>query len=128
MRISDWSSDVCSSDLDGVSVGRYANQDITWETALKQNYALELGLFDKINLQAEYFYEYRTNILMTRSYVPVTMGLSAPVRANVGEASSKGIDASVDYQQSWYNGWWVSGRGNFKIGRAWWRERVCQCV
>src|SRR3546814_3458197 len=49
---------------DGVSVGRYANQDITWETALKQNYALELGLFDKINLQAEYFYEYRTNILM----------------------------------------------------------------
>lgn len=98
---------------DGISLGRYANEDITWETALKQNYALELGLFDKINLQAEYFYEYRKNILMTRSYVPITMGLSAPIRANVGEASSKGIDASLDYQQSWYSGWWLSVRGNF---------------
>src|SRR5690606_2458785 len=89
------------------------NEDITWETAVKQNYAVELGLFNKMNLQAEYFYEYRKNILMTRSYVPVTMGLSAPIRANVGEASSKGVDMSLDYQQSWYTGWWLSIRGNF---------------
>ncbi|HWK58547.1 MAG TPA: TonB-dependent receptor [Parapedobacter sp.] len=106
----------------GISLGRYANEDITWETALKQNYALELGLFDKINLQAEYFYEYRKNILMTRSYVPITMGLSAPIRANVGEASSQGVDASVDYQQSWYNGWWLSMRGNFTYATNQYRQ------
>ncbi|MBE8721990.1 SusC/RagA family TonB-linked outer membrane protein [Sphingobacterium pedocola] len=98
---------------DGISIERYANQDITWETAVKQNYALELGLFNRVTLQAEYFSEYRKNILMTRNYVPVTMGLNAPIRANVGEASSRGTDVSVDYQQSWYNGWWLSARGNF---------------
>lgn len=97
----------------GISVGRYANEDITWETAVKQNYAVELGLFNRVNIQAEYFHEYRKNILMTRSFIPVTMGLASPIRANVGEASSRGTDISLDYQQSWYNGWWMSARANF---------------
>ncbi|RZM30408.1 MAG: TonB-dependent receptor [Pedobacter sp.] len=97
----------------GIAVTRYSNADITWETAIKQNYAVELGLFNKVTFQADYFKEHRKNILMTRSFVPLTMGLSAPIRANVGEASSKGIDMSLDYRQTWYNGWWMSARGNF---------------
>ncbi|MGN7786397.1 SusC/RagA family TonB-linked outer membrane protein [Niabella sp. 22666] len=97
----------------GISLSRYANEDITWETAAKQNYAIELGLFNKINIQADFFYEYRNNILMTRSYVPVTMGLAAPIRANVGEASSQGVDLSLDYKHSWSGGWWLTARGNF---------------
>jgi hypothetical protein len=30
--------------IDGISVERYANPNITWETSAKQNYAVEFGL------------------------------------------------------------------------------------
>ncbi|WP_316811520.1 TonB-dependent receptor [Pedobacter heparinus] len=98
--------------LNGVSVSRYSNADISWETATKKNFALEIGLFNKLNIQAEYYTEMRDNILMSRS-VPVTLGLSAPVRANVGKASGKGTDISVDYTENLSNGMWFSARGNF---------------
>src|SRR5690606_21937128 len=64
-------------------------------------------------IQAEYFKESRSNILMGRSSIPVTMGLSAGVLANVGEASGEGVDASLDYSQSFASGLWLSARGNF---------------
>jgi TonB-linked SusC/RagA family outer membrane protein len=97
----------------GISISRYASDEITWETSTKQNFAIELGLLNKINLVAEYFTEYRKNILMNRAYIPSTMGLTAPVRANVGEASGKGVDISLDYQQVWNKDFWTSARANF---------------
>jgi TonB-linked SusC/RagA family outer membrane protein len=97
----------------GVTVSRYANEDITWEVSRKKNVGLEVGLWDKVNIIAEYYQEYRKNILMTRASIPNTMGLSATVRANVGEASGQGTDISIDYQQAWSNKFWLSMRGNF---------------
>ena len=97
----------------GVTVNRYANNDITWEVSEKKNVALEVGLWDKVNIIAEYFNEYRKNILMTRAYVPNTMGLSSSIRSNVGAASGSGTDISIDYQKSWANRMWLSVRGNF---------------
>ncbi|RZM27694.1 MAG: SusC/RagA family TonB-linked outer membrane protein, partial [Pedobacter sp.] len=105
--------DGATNSLSGVSVSRYSNPDITWETAKKQNYALELSLFEAFNLRAEYFSEKRENILMTRESIPTTMGFSAPIRANVGEASGRGADISFDYQKNFSNGLWLSGLGNF---------------
>jgi TonB-linked SusC/RagA family outer membrane protein len=110
--------DVANKYLNGISVTRYANEDITWERAAKQNFALELGLWDKVNIIAEYFTEYRDHILMTRAAIPTTMGLTAPVRANVGEASGKGVDLSLDYQQSWTKEFWTSARANFTFARS----------
>lgn len=97
----------------GVTVNRYSNEDITWEISEKKNVALEIGLWDKVNIIAEYFNEYRKNILMNRSYIPNTMGLSSSIRANVGEASSRGTDISIDYQQAWSDKMWLTARGNF---------------
>jgi len=96
----------------GVVVTRYANEKITWETAKKTNLALELGLFEKWDIKAEYFFERRENILMNRT-VPNTMGLAAVSRANVGAASGKGTDMSLDYKQMWKNGAWLTVMGNF---------------
>ena len=97
----------------GVLVSRYDNKYITWERAKKTNWGLELELFNKIELKADYFTEYRDGILMTRSYIPITMGLTAPVRANVGEASGHGVDLSLDYTQTFNSGLWLTGRANF---------------
>ncbi|MCL3780687.1 TonB-dependent receptor [Prolixibacteraceae bacterium JC049] len=97
----------------GVKVSRYANPDITWEKAYKTNIALEVGMFEKFTMTAEYFHEYRTNILMKREAIPGTMGLQSEIKANVGEASGRGIDLTADYKQTWDNGVWFSARGNF---------------
>ncbi|RAZ36997.1 TonB-dependent receptor, partial [Klebsiella oxytoca] len=59
------------------------------------------------------FSEHRTNILMDRASVPSSMGLQAATRANVGEASGKGFEVAVDYNQYFSNGFWMTGRGNF---------------
>ena len=99
--------------INGITVTRYANELITWEKAKKMNIGIELGLFNKLEIQADVFYEKRNSILMTRSFIPSTMGLTADVRANVGAASGKGIDMSVDYSHSINKDLWVTGRANF---------------
>ncbi len=124
----------------GIRINRYANNAITWETSVKQNYALELGLWSKINIIAEYFTENRHNILMTRAAIPSTMGLQAAVRANIGEASAHGVDVQADYQQSWNKDFWTSARGNFTYStskfkvyeepeyKEYWRSHVGQSL
>lgn len=97
----------------GVSISRYANDNITWETSTKTNLGIELGLFDVVEIQADYFTEKRRNILMDRASIPSTMGLQAPLRANVGEASSWGYEFSVDANHSFSSGLWMTARANF---------------
>lgn len=97
----------------GIDVLRYANEAITWEKSYKSNYALELGLFKKLDIIAEYFTEHRTDIFMQRADIPNTMGLQASVYGNIGEARAKGIDIQADYKQAWASGLWASARANF---------------
>ena len=99
--------------ISGVSIARNANPKITWETSRKTNLGLEVGLFNELELQVDLFHDYRYNILMSRSYMPETMGLSATERANIGEASSRGVDLSLQYNKSLRNGLWLSFMGNF---------------
>jgi len=102
----------------GVGISRYSNEQISWERAKKQNIALELNLYSKLNFVAEYYNEYRDDILMTRASIPNTMGLSAPIKANLGEASGNGVDLSLDYRESWSKDFWMSLRGNFTYAKS----------
>ena len=117
VNMNDWSKSIpfgtyMDYEKSGVSVLRYENDDITWETAKKLNIGLELGLFEKLNIQADIFRDTRTNILMDRIQL-ATMGLEANVRANVGEAMSQGVDISADYSQSFTKDFWVQIMANF---------------
>jgi len=97
----------------GASINRYENPYITWEVSEKFNAGIELGLFEKINLQADYFIDNRTQIYMANEHLPASLGLSSNISSNVGEMKSHGIDGSIDYQQSFSNGLWLTGRANF---------------
>jgi TonB-linked SusC/RagA family outer membrane protein len=101
----------------GVSISRYANNDITWETSKKMDLGLECELFSKLELQVYYFTEHRDNILMDRIQ-PSTLGLQAQSRANLGAASNKGIDISLDYKQFFKKDFWITGRANFTFARG----------
>ncbi|MDO5969854.1 TonB-dependent receptor [Flavivirga aquimarina] len=96
----------------GVSISRYPNENITWEKSKKINIGLELELWKELSIDADIFSEYRSNILMDRAAIPSTMGLQAAIRANVGEASSKGLDISFNYNHSFNKDLWITAMGN----------------
>ncbi|NII27688.1 TonB-dependent receptor [Pseudoflavitalea sp. X16] len=96
----------------GITISRYANTDITWEKSKKVNIGLDLGLWNALNITLDAYYERRSNILMQRAYIASTMGLTAPVSANVGVASGRGIDVAVDYNKT-FGAAWLQARGTF---------------
>ncbi|MDB5147482.1 MAG: SusC/RagA family TonB-linked outer membrane protein [Mucilaginibacter sp.] len=96
----------------GVSISRYANEGITWEKSKKTNIGMDLGLFDALNLIVDVYKERRSNILMERAYIPSSLGLTAPVSANVGVAEGKGVDVSMDYNKNFGKSW-LQMRGTF---------------
>lgn len=97
----------------GFIINRYANENVTWEVATKSNIGIELGLFNKISLQADIFTENRRNIYMEREFIPQTSGLTAPISSNIGEVRSNGIDISLDYNHAFSGDFYITARGNF---------------
>ncbi|WP_448636586.1 SusC/RagA family TonB-linked outer membrane protein [Pedobacter panaciterrae] len=96
----------------GVSIGRYDNREITWETAKRLNLGIDLKIKD-FTINADYSTDKRENILMNRAFIPTTMGLSAGVRANVGKAQSEAFETSLNYSKSFQNSMFLSLTGNF---------------
>ena len=102
----------------GITIGRYANDLITWEIAKKANFGIELGLFNDLTILADYFTETRENILMTRTDIPTTMGLRAIPQANVGVAQGKGFEMELKYQRNFNKDFWTIVNGNFTYATA----------
>jgi hypothetical protein len=73
---------------------------------------MDIGLFNALNFSVDVYNEHRTDILQLRSTLPSTLGLVAPVEANVGSASSHGVDVSMDYNKNFGNTW-LQLRGTF---------------
>jgi len=102
----------------GVSISRYDNNQITWETSKKMNLAMELSLVKGFDLIAEYFTDVRSDILMARASVPNTLGLQATPYSNLGKASGRGVDISLDYSKNFDNTLWITARGNFTYAKS----------
>lgn len=96
----------------GVETTRYANYDIGWEESRQLNLGLDMKI-GGVNIIVEPYWQERSNILLDRTYIPATMGLSAKVKANTGKAKSHGVDVSVDYNKFFRSGLWTTLRGNF---------------
>lgn len=99
----------------GIEIERYSDPEITWETAIKSNFAIELGIGDGLNIIAEYYHEKRENILQERKTIPGTMGLWVTPLVNVGKAKGYGYDLSLDYNKSIdpQKQFWINARANF---------------
>ncbi|NIG54959.1 TonB-dependent receptor [Chitinophaga sp. Cy-1792] len=89
----------------GYSVTRYPNPDVTWEKSYQGNLALELSIKDKLTFTGEIYNYHRKDILMPRADLPSTMGLQSVPKANIGEAISKGVDLSLNYDQHYKDSW-----------------------
>ncbi len=102
----------------GVKINSYANPQITWELAYKTNIGLEIGMFEGLEILADFFHERRTHILQTRADISDELGLWSIPQANVGKAKSKGVDISVDYTHNFNKNFWIVGRGTFTYARS----------
>lgn len=123
----------------GISISRYADPNITWETSRDMNVAMDLSLFRKLDIVAEYYTRKRYNILIPRAATPASMGLWAVPQTNIGEGKSQGVDIDLKYNQTFGNGMFIQGFGTFTYATskftvfeeydypgAWWKTRVGQ--
>ncbi len=83
----------------GLSIGDVENLEASWEKAYKTNIGLEMRLFDRIRIQADYFYEKREGMYLTRASLPAYVGLTTVPNVNVGKAELSGIDGNIEYEQ-----------------------------
>src|SRR3546814_21183871 len=90
MRISDWSSDVCSSDLD-----RLANTHLQWEKTASFHIGFDLGfLNDRITTTLDYFQMSMTDMIMNHS-LPGFSGFTS-ITNNLGEVQKQGMERSIN--------------------------------
>ncbi|MFV0269321.1 MAG: TonB-dependent receptor, partial [Draconibacterium sp.] len=75
----------------GLRVGDVENLNVSWEEATKTNLGLEISLFEKIRIQADYFKEIRTGIFLARAGLPAIVGLSTIPYTNIGETLNRGF-------------------------------------
>ncbi|GAO44659.1 putative TonB-dependent receptor [Flavihumibacter petaseus NBRC 106054] len=101
-----------------ILISRYQNNAVTWEQSLSTNLGLEMQLFKGLNITAEVYRMKRSNILQVRNTIPTTLGLEAPISANLGKAETRGIDLQADYTVNFAGGkGWIKGRGNMTFSR-----------
>ncbi len=97
----------------GVSINRYANNNIGWEESTQVNLGLDVELFRSLNITADVFKQNRKNILQNRSNIGATMGLTSSPATNFGKVESKGLDLMVTYNKQFNTDWYAQLRSNF---------------
>jgi TonB-linked SusC/RagA family outer membrane protein len=89
------------------------NPSLRWETAKKQNYALETSFFNEaINFTAEYFTEHRKDIFISEANRNVAVFTTA-VDANLGKTETRGFELSLDANHKLSNDFKIWANLNF---------------
>lgn len=83
------------------------NENLHWETAVKQNLGFEVGLFkNRIGLNLDLFKDRRSDIFLTassRTAIPGYYG-DSPVAANLGKTRIKGYEMELSLKNTFSNG------------------------
>lgn len=78
----------------GLSPNQLGNPKLGWETSIQTDAALEIGLFNRINLIAEVYHRKTNDLLTSRQLVGNSGFLS--VNDNIGGITNKGIELGLD--------------------------------
>lgn len=101
----------------GISEGEVGVSNLTWEKSLKSNVGIELGLWNELNVQVDYFFEHRTDIFMQRKTIPTQTGFLNNPWANFGIVDNQGIDASMTWNHRFSSKLNVALRANFTYAK-----------
>lgn len=109
---------------DGVTEGHTGISDLTWETVRKANVGLEIGLWNELNVQVDFFDEYRSDIFIQRSNtIPTQIGFMTTPYANYGIVDNKGFEASLTWNHRFNKDFQMQLRGTASYAKNWIRER-----
>lgn len=100
----------------GLTISSMGASHLTWEVAKKHNLGLDLRLWDRFELTADFFRDTRSDIFMRRGYMPATIGLNNGGQrpwGNVGSMQSQGVDGNFAYTQHIGKEFMLTLRGNF---------------
>ncbi|HYG39497.1 MAG TPA: TonB-dependent receptor [Cytophagales bacterium] len=97
----------------GKREGDYGIQNLTWETVTKSNVGIELGLWNSIALQVDFFKEQRKDIFIRRETIPSSSGFINPPWANYGAVDNKGVDASMSISRQLTKDFYISSQATF---------------
>lgn len=95
------------------------NKDLTWEKAHKQNYGIDVGFLNGFTFNADFFWEDRRDILISRSTIPLVQGmpLSALPRVNMGRVKNHGYELVLSYQRFFANDMSLFVSANYNFAR-----------
>ena len=85
-----------------VNIGKYGNNNLTWEATEMKNIGLDLGLFNnKFTIQLDAFDRLTKGILLVDPSLPDEAGLTGGNRpsTNLAYVDNKGIELSLNYNQ-----------------------------
>jgi TonB-linked SusC/RagA family outer membrane protein len=97
----------------GTGENRVGVTALTWEKGFKKNAGIEMKMFDDaVSLEADYFHERRTDILVQRQSLPAFAGMISAPFANMGEMVNRGVDGTIEFDKR-YENWGFKAYSNF---------------
>ena len=90
-----------------VGLNTLANEDISWETSEMYDIGLDLALWNKLTLTADWYRKTTYGILMELD-IPQSIGLGAPYQ-NAGSVRNSGWELGIDYSDA-------AGDFNWNVG------------
>lgn len=80
-------------DKTGVQISRLGTPDLTWEVSKASNVGFEMGLFDRMNMEVEFFKRKVEDLLFARP-LPLSAGITS-VDENVGDMQNTGVEFNL---------------------------------
>ncbi|MDD3062178.1 MAG: SusC/RagA family TonB-linked outer membrane protein, partial [Massilibacteroides sp.] len=97
--------------------GDFGIPDLTWETVEKVNLGIELGLWNALDLQIDWFKDKRRDIFMKRNMIPSAAGFVNTPWANFGKVNNSGVDMSLVYNKQINKDWYLGVRSTFTYAK-----------
>lgn len=84
----------------GLGEGRLGSSGITYETSTKSNIGIDASMFGMLDLNMDFFYDNRKNILVESSgLVSAIVGVTTPL-TNAGIVKNKGVELGANFHQN----------------------------
>jgi TonB-linked SusC/RagA family outer membrane protein len=100
----------------GVTDEVLGSTGLVWESAVKNNWGIDLMLWNSVNITVDAFMDKRDNIFMQRNTLPGTLGVRSVIWGNVGRMKSWGSDGTASFTKK-FGDFNVEVRGNFTFTR-----------
>jgi len=114
--------------LKGALEQRLGNRNVTWETALKQNYGMDMRFLQgRLKITAEYFRENRKDILISRNTIPGMTALFSSLLPviNMGKVKNQGYELEIGWDTTVNNlHYYISGNMSYSKNKIIFQDEV----